>query len=571
MQYHNWTRTVCLVRKSATLMASANTYSDRNKSMWVHDIHQAMKLRPMTLDEKAKLVGIPSASLVMGNEQQKQRFLGNAVPVPFLQLLLKHFIPKWVFQRGPTTIQFHTNTTQPSTRADDVCKSVQLVHTIDSYVVLDELHQRLLQAAAEDDSSGLQSVEGRIPVPNDADLRKYLMHIHHDLPTARHPGQKRMVELMKRPYMWPGMSRDIVQYVENRRACQLAKPSHKRKSHLLQRMPSPTGPFTYVYCDLTTGLPLTTTGYDSVFVIVDKFTKMTIYIPTVKAATASMLVQLFLRHVVCHYGAPEKIFTDHDSRFVGEIWNDFGSMLGTKLHRSTPYHPQSDGQTERQNQTLKAALRTMMTHPTDWDSLLPMIQFAHNNAVTSSTKYSPFYLHLSRSPRLPTLVTALQTVSTRGEHDEEDLANRYHEVFENMDAQQLVKLRRLGRLAKYATQSCGPFKILAIQPTGAIKLDLPAGTQEASADHDDALLSPDTQNHVVDQYVLRDSNTIPPRYWRAGKTRNISMDQYHNSTLLEVQLHNNDMNIMNKYHITNTSPIISIFHRSTTLGLRNIQ
>eukprot|EP00963_Diacronema_lutheri_P010811 scaffold1207_cov371-Pavlova_lutheri.AAC.3 len=178
-------------RKSATLMASANTYGDRKKSMWVHDIHQAMKLRPMTLDEKAKLIGIPSASLLMGDEQQKQRFLGNAVPVPFLQLLLKHFIPKWVFQSGPTTIQFHIDTTQPSTRADDVCNSVQLVHTIDSYVVSDELHQRLLQAVAEDenydDSSGLLTVEGRIAVPNDADLRKYLMQINHDLPTAGHP------------------------------------------------------------------------------------------------------------------------------------------------------------------------------------------------------------------------------------------------------------------------------------------------------------------------------------------------------------------------------------------------
>eukprot|EP00963_Diacronema_lutheri_P010810 scaffold1207_cov371-Pavlova_lutheri.AAC.2 len=107
-----------------------------------------------------------------------------------------------------------------------------------------------------------------------------------------------MLELMKRQYIWPGMSKDIVQYVENCKACQLAKPSYKRKSHLLQRMPSPTGPFTDVYCDLTTDLPLTTTGYDAVFVIVDKFTKMTIYIPTVKAATASMKVQLFLRHVV---------------------------------------------------------------------------------------------------------------------------------------------------------------------------------------------------------------------------------------------------------------------------------
>ena len=194
----------------------------------------------------------------------------------------------------------------------------------------------------------------------------------------------------------------------------------------------------------------------------------------------------------------------------------------------------------------------MMKHPTDWDSLLPMIQFAHNNAVTASTKYSPFYLHLGRSPRLPTLVTAWQTVSTRSEEHQQHLADVYHEVFENMDEQysriekyanqsrreklsqfpigQLVKLRILGRLAKYATPFCGPFKILDIQPTGAIKLDLLAGSrispwinvehiepfssnQDISPNNDDTTLSTDTQNQVVDQYILRDWNTIPPRYW----------------------------------------------------------
>eukprot|EP00963_Diacronema_lutheri_P014366 scaffold2861_cov386-Pavlova_lutheri.AAC.6 len=81
-------------------------------------------------------------------------------------------------------------------------------------------------------------------------------------------------------------------------------------------------------------------------------------------------------------------------------------MLGTKLHRGTPYHPQCDGQTEWRNQTLKTALRTMMQHPLDWDSLLPMIQFAHNNAIIASTKYSPFYFHSGRSPRSAALVTA---------------------------------------------------------------------------------------------------------------------------------------------------------------------
>jgi len=85
----------------------------------------------------------------------------------------------------------------------------------------------------------------------------------------------------------------------------------------------------------------------------------------------------------------------------------------------------------------------MMAHPTDWDNLLPMIQFAHNNAVTASRKYSPFYLHMGRSPRLLMLVTAWQIISARSEESQQRLANVYHEVFENMDA-------LYSRMEKYA-------------------------------------------------------------------------------------------------------------------------
>eukprot|EP00963_Diacronema_lutheri_P005716 scaffold448_cov330-Pavlova_lutheri.AAC.1 len=193
-----------------------------------------------------------------------------------------------------------------------------------------------------------------------------------------------------------------------------------------------------------------------------------------------------------------------------------------------------------------------MAHPTDWDNLLPMIQFAHNNAITASTKYSPFYLHMGRSPRLPTLVTAWQTISARSEETQRRLADVYHEVFENMDAQysrmekyanqsrreklsqfavgQRVKLRRLGRHAKHATPFCGPFKILDVLPNGTIKLDLPAGSRirawvnvehlepfpgpiQSSRDVVSPSMPSDTQSTTVEQYILRDWATIPPRYW----------------------------------------------------------
>eukprot|EP00963_Diacronema_lutheri_P006505 scaffold570_cov401-Pavlova_lutheri.AAC.7 len=150
---------------------------------------------------------------------------------------------------------------------------------------------------------------------------------------------------------------------------------------------------------------------------------------------------------------------------------------------------------------------------------------------------------MGRSPRLPTLVTTWQTISARSEETQQQLADVYHEVFENMDAQysrmekyanqsrreklsqfavgQLVKLRRFGRLAKHATPFCGPFKILDVLPTGAIKLDLPAGSRtsawvnvehlepfsgpiQSSRDVVSPSMPSDTQCTTVEQYILRD-------------------------------------------------------------------
>lgn len=152
-------------------------------------------------------------------------------------------------------------------------------------------------------------------------------------------------------------------------------------------MSTPTGPFRDVYYDLIRDFPLTTTGYNSIFVILDKFTKMIFYMPIVQVATTSMLVQHFLKYVVCHYSAPKSPSTNHDTRFVVEILHDVGLMLDSKHHRGTLDHPQSFGMTKRLNQTRKAALRTMMTPPIDWDILQLMFHFAYNNAVSASTKY----------------------------------------------------------------------------------------------------------------------------------------------------------------------------------------
>ena len=86
--------------------------------------------------------------------------------------------------------------------------------------------------------------------------------------------------------------------------------------------------------------------------------------------------------------------SDRDTRFTSKFWQTLFKLLGTDVRLSTAYHPQSDGQSEVTIRTLENFLRPYVeAHPTDWVSLLPMAEFAANNAVNVSTGFTPFFLN----------------------------------------------------------------------------------------------------------------------------------------------------------------------------------
>ncbi|KAL1925480.1 uncharacterized protein VTP21DRAFT_363 [Calcarisporiella thermophila] len=99
-------------------------------------------------------------------------------------------------------------------------------------------------------------------------------------------------------------------------------------------------------------------GYDAILVFVDRLTKMTHLVPTSKTATAATIARLYFDHVFKLHGLAETIISDRDPRFTANFWKELHRLLGTKLNFSTAFHPQSDGQTERTNQTIEKILRT---------------------------------------------------------------------------------------------------------------------------------------------------------------------------------------------------------------------
>jgi len=127
--------------------------------------------------------------------------------------------------------------------------------------------------------------------------------------------------------------------------------------------------------------------------VVDKLTRYAIYVPCSTTNTAQEIFALFMARVLGEHGIPEKIISDRDTRFTSRFWEGIWEQMNAELKRSTAFHPQSDGQTEVQNRTLLQALRSYVdANQSDWDLLLPWMQFAHNTSECASTGYTPDYM-----------------------------------------------------------------------------------------------------------------------------------------------------------------------------------
>jgi hypothetical protein len=154
--------------------------------------------------------------------------------------------------------------------------------------------------------------------------------------------------------------------------------------------------------DLITDLPLTASGHDAAVVFVWRLTKMVKVAPTSKTVTSSQMAKLFIDNVFRHEGMPSSIVSDRDPRFLSNFWQSVFTSLGTTLKFSAPFHPETDGQTERANRSLEEMLRNYV-HPRqdDWDVCLRPVEFAYNKSQQASTIQTPFFLCRGWQPATP--------------------------------------------------------------------------------------------------------------------------------------------------------------------------
>jgi transposase InsO family protein len=145
--------------------------------------------------------------------------------------------------------------------------------------------------------------------------------------------------------------------------------------------------------DFIVGLPKTQNGYDSIWVIVDRLSKVAHFIPVKTTYKGSKLVELYIARIVCLHGAPKKIVSDRGTQFTSKFWEKLHESIDTKLNFSSAYHPQIDGQTERVNHILE--------DNQSWDKYLPYAKFSYNNSYQESIKMTPFEFLYGRKCRTP--------------------------------------------------------------------------------------------------------------------------------------------------------------------------
>jgi hypothetical protein len=255
---------------------------------------------------------------------------------------------------------------------------------------------------------GLLLRRGLVFIPDSSTLRARVLRNLHDSPTAGHLGRERTIELVSREFDFENMNRHVRAFIATCDVCGRLKPDRHKPYGALKSLSVPQGPWDSITMDFVVKLPPSrdpsnprAPPFDSILVVVDRFTKMSHLIPCHETITGPQLAHLIVRHVIAHHGAPTTIISDRGKPFMSKFTRSLCRQLDIDQRFSTAYHPQTDGQTERTNQTMEQYLRAYCNYlQDDWVELLPMGEFCLNNAKQASTKHSAFFANYGRHPKI---------------------------------------------------------------------------------------------------------------------------------------------------------------------------
>ena len=375
-----------------------------------------------------------------------------------------------------------------------------------------------------------------------SELQTQILSIYHDNVTAGHPGQNRTYKAIKKLYYWPGIKQSVSDYVQTCTICQTHKTTAKKSAGLLQPLPIPKQKWECITMDFITNLPKTADGFDAILTVVDKLSKLTHFIPTTTNVTAPQVAALVMDNIIKLHGVPKSIISDRDPKFTSLFWKSLLQGLNITSLMSTSHHPQTDGQSERANQTIETMLRCYCSaNQKTWKQYLAPLELAYNSSVNTSTQETPFFLNYGFQPLLPGSLlhpliehpesaTFLASFSTSLQQAKEYLARSTNRMKQYADLQrrplsfaindmvmlstQYLNLSLPDTVSKFNAKKTGPFRIIAIINPVAYKLELSPSLVNSGV-HDVfhvSLLSP---YHSNEHFTTRPIAPAPPVHARA--------------------------------------------------------
>jgi transposase InsO family protein len=242
---------------------------------------------------------------------------------------------------------------------------------------------------------GLVLFKGRAYLPPKSSILQDILVSTHDV---GHEGAEKTLHRFRRDFHTPRARAIIQDLVRHCITCQRNKTEHLHPAGLLAPLPVPTSVWSDISMDIIEGLPKVG-GKSVILLVVDRFSKYVHFIALRHPYSAETVASVFFSEVVRLHGLPSTIVSDRDPVFTSTFWTTFFKLMGTKLHMSSAFHPQSDGQTEAVNKTIGMYLRCLTgDRPRQWLRWLPWAEYVYNTSFHTALKETPFRIIYGRDP-----------------------------------------------------------------------------------------------------------------------------------------------------------------------------